>query len=85
MGNSAVAGNAYVNLVSTPYPPPINQDDIEVEAMEEGWDSTGDKPFFIKAKFPSVFPEMYGEVDKAYGLWAKVISHHPSSAFQLQR
>jgi hypothetical protein len=81
-GDRAVEENAHVNLVSIPYPRPINEDDAEAEAEEMGWDLADDTPISIKANLPAVLPEMYGEVGNGFDLWAQEIRHDPNSVFQ---
>jgi hypothetical protein len=78
----ALKEEAYVNLISTPYPRPMNQDEAEEEAIEEGWDLTDDTPVSIKANLPCILPEMYGEVDDTYDRWAQAISHDPNGVLQ---
>lgn len=82
-GVQGVEENAYVNLVSIPYPRPINADDAEAEAKVEGWDLADDTPVSIRANLPDVLPEMYGEADGGFDLWAQEIRHVPYSVFQL--
>jgi hypothetical protein len=81
----------YVNLISTPYPGPLTQEErenvrqqqqeAEEEAMELGWDLTEDRPVFIRAHFPSVPSEIYSEVDSAYDLWAQELGKNSDAVF----
>lgn len=75
--------NAYVNLVSILYPRPINEEETQAEAEEEGWGLVEDAPVCIKANLPAVLPEMYGEVGNGFSLWAQEIRRDPNSVFQL--
>lgn len=51
---------AYVDLICTPYPRPINQGEMEEEARLEGWDLSDDLPVSFRAHLPGVYPELYG-------------------------
>jgi hypothetical protein len=64
----AIGIAAYVNLVCTPYPRPINQDETD---EEEGSDYSDDAPVSIKVHLPNVLPEVYGYVEALYDIWAR--------------
>lgn len=72
----AIGIAAYVNLVRTPYPRPINQDETD---EEEGSDYSDDMPVTIKVHLPTVLPEVYGHVEALYDIWAREDTQDPDS------
>ena len=66
MRDPAMEIAAYVNLVCTPYPRAINLDDM----VEEYGDDYEDPPVVIRVHLPAVLPEMHGDVEALYDIWA---------------
>jgi hypothetical protein len=65
---------AYVNLIQTPYPRPINADDdmgIIYEDGEEEAEALDKLPDFVKVHLPSVLPDIYGDVELGFQFLAQ--------------